>query len=281
MSFLFSRYGEYMKSPLRYPGGKSRAVKTLLQFFPDFTVYREPFVGGGSVYLALKEQYPNKKYWINDLYTPLYDFWYMLKYQPKHLIDYIQSIKDKEQDGRKLFYSLKNLKTKDILENAVRLFVLSRISFSGTIESGGYSEHAFHSRFTQTAIDKLHLVAPLLHLMRITNWDFEWVIKAPGEGVFLFLDPPYYSTASSKLYGNSGNLHLHFNHELLASILRTSEHKWLLTYDDCEAVRKLYSFAYIFPIELQYGMNNRKARKAKKGKELIITNYPINPQKLP
>ena len=253
----------------------------LLQFFPNFTEYREPFLGGGSVYLALKELYPNKKYWINDLYTPLYDFWYMLKYQPKQLIDYIQSIKDKEQDGRKLFYRLKSLKTKDTLENAARLFVLCRISFSGTIESGGYSEHAFHSRFTQTSIDRLSLVAPLLHHTRITNWDFEWVIKASGKEVFLFLDPPYYSTASSKLYGKSGNLHLNFNHSLLASILRTSEHKWLLTYDDCEAVRKLYSFAYIYPYSLQYGMSNQKARKAKKGKELIITNYPINPQKLP
>jgi len=37
-----------IKSPLRYPGGKSRAVQRLLALVPDvFDEYREPFVGGG------------------------------------------------------------------------------------------------------------------------------------------------------------------------------------------------------------------------------------------
>ena len=41
-----------LKTPLRYPGGKSRAVVKLLQFLPDLTQareFREPFIGGGSV----------------------------------------------------------------------------------------------------------------------------------------------------------------------------------------------------------------------------------------
>ena len=39
----------YHKSPLRYPGGKSRAIKFLQDFFPkDFKEFREPFFGGGK-----------------------------------------------------------------------------------------------------------------------------------------------------------------------------------------------------------------------------------------
>ncbi|MBX3066987.1 MAG: DNA adenine methylase, partial [Anaerolineae bacterium] len=43
----------YTKSPLRYPGGKSRAMPQILQQIPlNMREYREPFIGGGSVYLA-------------------------------------------------------------------------------------------------------------------------------------------------------------------------------------------------------------------------------------
>ena len=41
-----------LKTPLRYPGGKSRALSKLFQYIPDLKGYkefREPFLGGGSV----------------------------------------------------------------------------------------------------------------------------------------------------------------------------------------------------------------------------------------
>ena len=41
-----------LKTPLRYPGGKSRAITKMAQFLPDmgrYKHYREPFIGGGSV----------------------------------------------------------------------------------------------------------------------------------------------------------------------------------------------------------------------------------------
>ena len=39
-----------LKTPLRYPGGKSRAVEKIYSRFPyGIKEYREPFLGGGSV----------------------------------------------------------------------------------------------------------------------------------------------------------------------------------------------------------------------------------------
>ena len=36
-----------LKTPLRYPGGKSKAIKTLSQWYPKtISEYREPFIGG-------------------------------------------------------------------------------------------------------------------------------------------------------------------------------------------------------------------------------------------
>ena len=65
-----------IKSPLRYPGGKFKSIKQISQLLPeDFTEYREPFVGGGSVFIYLKQQYPDLKIWINDLNPELFYFW--------------------------------------------------------------------------------------------------------------------------------------------------------------------------------------------------------------
>ena len=51
-----------IKSPLRYPGGKSRAVKIISSLIPDYSEFREPFVGGGSVFIHQKQLHPNSKF---------------------------------------------------------------------------------------------------------------------------------------------------------------------------------------------------------------------------
>ena len=77
-----------LKTPLRYPGGKSRAVKKMAQFFPNFfkfKSYREPFIGGGSVALYVTQMYPDLDIWVNDLYEPLVNFWKQLRDNGKEL----------------------------------------------------------------------------------------------------------------------------------------------------------------------------------------------------
>ena len=65
-----------IKSPLRYPGGKSRAIPQIIKYLPaNFSEYREPFVGGGSFFIYLKQNYPKLNIWINDLNQNLFLFW--------------------------------------------------------------------------------------------------------------------------------------------------------------------------------------------------------------
>ena len=48
-----------LKTPLRYPGGKSRAVPKLCQWLPaEITEYREPFLGGGSMAIEMTRRLP-------------------------------------------------------------------------------------------------------------------------------------------------------------------------------------------------------------------------------
>ena len=48
------------KTPLRYPGGKSRACTKMDQYLlkvSDCREYREPFLGGGSVAIHITKKY--------------------------------------------------------------------------------------------------------------------------------------------------------------------------------------------------------------------------------
>ncbi len=46
-----------IKSPLRYPGGKSRAIKLFSTLIPEFDEFREPFLGGGSIFIYAKQRF--------------------------------------------------------------------------------------------------------------------------------------------------------------------------------------------------------------------------------
>lgn len=263
-----------IKSPLRYPGGKSRAAGTIVKMIPDFDEFREPFLGGGSVFIYLKQLYPNKKFWINDLYPELYKFWIMSQKDITRLISKVYQWKEEFPIGRELFNFLnKNHEKFDDLERAAAFFVYNRITFSGTTLSGGYSDAAFIGRFTRSSILRLNDLSKVISDSIITNYDYEELLKREGDNVFIFLDPPYYSATKSALYGKNGNLHKSFDHERFAENMKNCLHKWLITYDDSKYIRDLFSFANIIPWNLTYGMRNITNNSDQKGKELFISNY--------
>ena len=272
------------RSPLRYPGGKSRALKKIMPFVPtNIAEYREPFVGGGSVFFAIQDIFQNaiKSYWINDLNYDLYCFWKQVRDDATPLIETLRNIHTSTTDGRTLFENL--AKSKDLLcqdqdmlsefDRAVRFFVLNRITFSGVVDSGGYSQAAYEKRFTASSIDRVEMISPYLCGVKITNEDYTNAIFHSGDDVFIFLDPPYWKATESKLYGTRGALHTSFDHELFAENMKKCPHKWLITYDDSPVIRDLFDFADIHEWTLQYGMNNYRKERAAKGNELFIKNY--------
>lgn len=266
------------KSPLRYPGGKSRAIQQMKSLLPkDFKEYREPFVGGGSFFIYLKQVFPELKIWINDLNPELYFFWKYAQIDSEKLAKEVLKVKTDRADGQVLFNELVNVKIETLteFERAVRFFVLNRITFSGVVESGGYSQLAFTGRFTDSSIERVSKLGKLLEGIKVTFLDYGEVLSSGGKEVFTFLDPPYFKATKSKLYGKNGILHTGFNHDQFAEEMKRCNHSWLITYDDSPEIRKNFEFANIYNWELQYGMNNYKQGKAEKGSELFISNYEL------
>lgn len=266
------------KTPLRYPGGKSRAIDKMKFLLPkNFEEYREPFVGGGSFFIYLKQKYPKLKIWINDLNPELFYFWKYAQIDSEKLAQEIFKVKKETKDGQKLFTELLKADVQNIteLERATRFFVLNRITFSGVVESGGYSQGAYDGRFTDSSIERVSGLGKLLENVKITNIDYREILKDGDENIFTFLDPPYFKATKSKLYGKNGILHTEFNHQEFACAVKDCKHSWLITYDDSPEIRKNFNFANIYEWELQYGMNNYKQGKADKGNELFISNYSL------
>ncbi len=269
-----------IKSPLRYPGGKSRAVELIASLMPDFDEFREPFLGGGSVFINVKQRFPNKSFWVNDLYFELFKFWEMTQRDVDKLIDQIYQWRVRFPIGKELFNFLnQNLASFNDLERAAAFFIYNRITFSGTTLSGGFSEGAFSGRFTESSIQRLNQFASVINGTRITNLDYADLVNRGGENVFLYLDPPYFSATKSALYGKNGNLHKSFDHIKFAESMKSCKHKWLITYDDSEYIRDLFSFANILPWDITYGMRNVKVNSDQKATEIFISNYLCPPMK--
>jgi DNA adenine methylase len=272
------------KSPLRYPGGKSRALKQILPLIPlNISEFREPFVGGGSVFFAIRNLFQDRieSYWINDLNYDLYCFWKQVRDNGSNLVEVLTETYTTTVDGRALFEELTQAKdqlnqNRELLcefQRAVRFFVLNRITFSGVVDSGGYSQSAYEKRFTESSIERVKNISPHLSGVKITNGDYTNTLFQDGDDVFIFLDPPYWKATGSKLYGVRGELHTTFDHAQFAKNMKKCPHKWLITYDDSSTIRELFDFAEIQEWTLQYGMNNYRKESAAKGKELFIKNY--------
>jgi len=268
MTFIYKT-----KSPLRYPGGKTRALKTIIPLVPEFDEYREPFVGGGSVFFSIKQTCPDKTYWINDLNNDLYCFWKISQENLYDLVERIKEIKKNFDNGQELYDSLNDQTDENgKFEKAVRFFILNRITFSGTVDAGGYTKRSFEKRFTDSSIKRLSRIKAIVNGVKITNEDYSVLVNKPGKNVFIFLDPPYFSNPY-KIYGKVDQLE--FDHQRFSSTMKECNHKWLITYDNADEIKNMFDFAYIQEWSQKYGMSNNIDKNSSEKNELLISNFPL------
>ena len=123
---------------LRYPGGKTRAISSLVpllkEHYPTQRTLLSPFLGGGSLELHLHEQ--GYTVHANDLFEPLATFWNVVKNQPEQLQ---QSVRSRMPVSKETFLELRTRirELTDPLEIATAYFLVNRCSFSGATFCGG------------------------------------------------------------------------------------------------------------------------------------------------
>ena len=275
-----------LKTPLRYPGGKSRACTKLDQFLPDLKRYkefREPFLGGGSVALHITKRYPHLKIWVNDLYGPLINFWIELQHDGLALRNELNNLKiahPNDDSARCLFIEAKDIvndETKDNLERAVAFYIVNKCSFSGLTESSSFSAQASNSNFSLRGIDKLPEYSKLIENWIFTNTEYNHLLT-DSRDVFMYLDPPY--EIGSNLYGKKGAMHKKFDHDLFASECDNCTGHQLISYNSSQLIRDRFEGWSVAEFSHTYTMRSvgDYMKQQQDRKELVLFNYGINPK---
>jgi len=270
-----------LKTPLRYPGGKSRACEKMGPYFPDLRDYREfrePFLGGGSVAIYVTKKYPTLNIWVNDLYEPLVNFWQQLQMFGTDLKDKLVDLKTANNTpelAKDLFLSSKekiNDQSLSSIDRAVAFYVVNKCSFSGLTEISSFSQQASNSNFSLRGIEKLPSYSALIANWRITNYSYDYLMdEAPD--TFLYLDPPY--DIKDNLYGNKGSMHKGFDHDRFASDCDKCSMHQLISYNSDQLVKDRFNNWNVAEFDLTYTMRSvgEYMREQKTRKELLLMNY--------
>ena len=272
-----------LKTPLRYPGGKSRACTKMDQYFPDlrnYTEFREPFLGGGSVAIHVSKKYPHLKITVNDLYEPLINFWVQLQTFGDDLTEKIKDYKSSHPDpetARELFNNSKeviNDKSIDSIERAAAFYIVNKCSFSGLTESSSFSPQASNSNFSMRGIEKLPGYSEIISHWHINQYSYEYLMRENvHDGIFMYLDPPY--DIRDNLYGHKGSMHKKFDHDKFAEDCSNSSIPQMVSYNSDQLVKDRFKDWNAAEFDLTYTMRSvgEYMRDQKERKELILMNY--------
>jgi len=274
-----------LKTPLRYPGGKSRACVKMDQYFPDlreYTEFREPFLGGGSVAIHVSKKYPNLKITVNDLYEPLINFWSNLQMFGGELSAQLKNLKIahcNQDSARCLFAEMKDIvndKTKTDLDRAVAFYVVNKCSFSGLTESSSFSAQASDSNFSMRGIEKLVGYQEIISHWHINQYSYEYCFRTDiHDGLFIYLDPPY--DIKDNLYGKKGSMHKGFDHDKFAQDCSDSSAHQLVSYNSDQLVKDRFTGSQwkAAEFDLTYTMRSvgEYMKDQKERKELLLFNY--------
>ena len=271
------------KTPLRYPGGKSRACKKIDPYIPELRNYgefREPFIGGGSVAIHVTKKYPTMKVWVNDLYEPLVNFWKHLQKDGFAMKDKLTELKYRNCDpntAKAMFLTSKEYLAEggdDDFWRAICFYVVNKCSFSGLTESSSFSKAASEGNFSLRGINKLPGYTEIIKNWEITNLSYEELLDEESErNAFVYLDPPY--DIKDNIYGKKGDMHKGFDHDLFAKNCNESNLHQLISYNSDQLVKDRFTGWSAAEFDHTYTMRSvgEYMREQKKRKELLLFNY--------
>jgi len=268
-------------SPLRYPGGKTSLYPLVHQIIANNNLvgstYIEPFAGGAGLALKLLYKQDVKKIILNDLDDAIHTFWSCVLEYPDELCQRIfeTPITIDEWKKQKEIYIKKG--NGNLIDFAFAALFLNRTNISGIIKGGviGGAEqegsYLINARFTrETLIRKIKKIQEHKTEIIIYNLDAKEFIKTvlpKHRKVLINFDPPYVKKGAA-LYKNSFEKD---DHITLYKIINQCRRDWIVTYDDCELIRSLYSKYRMGLIDINYSAGNQK-----KSKEILISGKNVS-----
>lgn len=284
-----------LKAPFAWMGGKSKLAKDIVALMPPHKCYVEVFGGALSVLYAKpsvedilaqrakerlnlknnKEVVQNEvsafiertckgetrvdklTEVVNDINDDLINLHRIIKMRPKSLEFALSNM----LVSRTLFYGIKKgvIKPKNDIERAAFYYFLITQSFGGKRDSFILGK----SRPPKSIYKSFAKFSQRLKRVYIEHMDFRKLIATyDSKNTLFYLDPPYFATEHYyEIKGGFGEK----EHRDLAAILRNIQGKFILSYNDCEFIKSLYTdFHTMETKEIKYSLNTLSKKTNKR-----------------
>ena len=187
-----------MKPFLKWVGGKQKFVNEILDLFPNsIGTYHEPFLGGGSVLLAmLSSDILCKKYRANDINKHLIQTYIDVRDNVDTLIEELKKLKN----DKELFYVYRarfnKLKQDGVLnvETSALFICLNKTCFRGLYREGPNGLNTPFGHYKSPSFfdeDALQRISTLIQRVEFTSMSYDTFLKGVDQEDFVYLDPPY------------------------------------------------------------------------------------------
>jgi DNA adenine methylase len=258
-----------MKPFLKWVGGKTQIIDKVMQLFPDeMKNYHEPFLGGGSVLLALldSDKKVTGKVYASDVNPNLIGLYKNIQSHPEEVIHHLNilvkkfsectgTLVDREAKTlenastspesyyfwiRKQFNSMQESSRMSPKGSAMMLF-LNKTCFRGVYREGPRGFNVpFGNYKNPTISDPEHIrdVSRLIQGVTFTVSHFKESLARVAPGDFVYMDPPYAPKDSTSFvtYTATG-----FNeHKLLFQMCDALPTKFLLSNSDVTLVKESF-----------------------------------------
>jgi DNA adenine methylase len=259
----------FTRSPLRYPGGKSRLAPFILSLIKSNNLvgsyYIEAFAGGAGIAWYLLFNGHVSKVILNDLDPAIYAFWHVVFFKTEELCNKIINTPINIKIWKEQKNILENPKSYTQLELGFATFYLNRTNRSGIIRGGVIggknqtSKWKINARYNKRdLLQRIRRIAKYRESVKLYKLDALIFIKSKlpkiKEKYLVFIDPPYIHRGHD-LYMN--NYHTK-EHSKLATIIKNKKNiNWVVSYDNVPEIKNYYGSYRRRLFHLNYSINHR------------------------
>lgn len=289
-------------SPLRYPGGKTKAIGLITQYLPDAMPKKilSPFMGGASLELAWANNLDEIDEVIAcDIFHPLTNFWNHILSDPNKLADQLETFQLGDANYRTYKQILKDWYEDPIKNKLTDLEAAAHFYYNMQLSYGPMFLGWTSPGKPTTESDYKNIIRRIREFkcpkLRVETLPFDQSLaKYPDH--FVYADPPYLlgydSTVFKAIYPNQGGEHHKgFQHELFRDMMLSRKTEWIISYNDCGTIRTWFNGYEQFYPKWQYSYQQGETRKKdengdsqkgakdsrKTGDEILIVNSTYTP----
>lgn len=251
---------------LRRMGNKSKISSEIQKYFPDHSIYIEPFFGAGGMFFNKQKVRHNI---VNDLDSDVFNLFQVVSTRKKDLEDAFYAMPVHSD----LLEYWKNNKETDEIRRALRLILLSNYTFNGAGASIVFGASSSSAGYKIDFYNKLNACNEKLFNVQFMNCDFRKFFASimlddrKGDGEtgksFIYADPPYINTGDN--YSNSFSEKDSID---LFDCLQETGCKWAMSEFNNDFIIKQAEERKLNIIEIGERQNLKNRRI-----EILVTNY--------